>query len=252
MRASPASRVSLVTLLTCDGTPAGDHDHQRERPVSVQRPHTRLLQGAVRDAGGFTADPCQSWGNDATDSDSVGGVSGNYTLTAGDTNLTVDAGFYKLASLGDFVWKDINANGIQDAGEAGHCGRHRDAADVRRNADRRRPRTNASGLYLFTNLTPGCYKVQFATPAGLHAEPGERRRRCERQRRGRRRHRQLHAGVRSDQPDRGRRLLRSAGTCLRPHLQLDAVTRGVRHRRQHPHVYRRWRLREGERVQSRR
>src|ERR1041384_2043128 len=26
--------------------------------------------------------------------------------------------------------------------------------------------TNAAGLYGFTNLVPGCYKVQFATPAG--------------------------------------------------------------------------------------
>ena len=36
--------------------------------------------------------------------------------------LTLDAGLYQLASLGDFVWADINANGIQNTGEPGRNG----------------------------------------------------------------------------------------------------------------------------------
>ena len=42
---------------------------------------------------GFTPSPANV-GNDATDSDAVGGVTGNYTLASGETNLTVDAGFF--------------------------------------------------------------------------------------------------------------------------------------------------------------
>ena len=41
------------------------------------------------------------------------------TLTSGESNTTVDAGLIEPASLGDFVWEDDNANGIQDAGEDG-------------------------------------------------------------------------------------------------------------------------------------
>ena len=37
-------------------------------------------------------------------------------------NLTVDAGFYRPTSLGDFVWNDLNANGQQDADEPGLAG----------------------------------------------------------------------------------------------------------------------------------
>lgn len=40
-------------------------------------------------------------------------------LTAGETNLTYNAGFYVPASIGDFVWNDLDLDGIQDAGEPG-------------------------------------------------------------------------------------------------------------------------------------
>ncbi|MBK9151773.1 MAG: hypothetical protein IPM26_12610 [Saprospiraceae bacterium] len=31
----------------------------------------------------------------------------------------MDAGYYRPATIGDFVWDDKNANGVQDAGEPG-------------------------------------------------------------------------------------------------------------------------------------
>jgi hypothetical protein len=41
-------------------------------------------------------------------------------LTAGEHNPTIDAGYNSpKASLGDYVWKDLNRNGRQDAGEPG-------------------------------------------------------------------------------------------------------------------------------------
>jgi uncharacterized repeat protein (TIGR01451 family) len=104
-------------------------------------------------------------GNDASDSDSVGGQTGQYTLASGETNNTVDAGFYRPAALGDFVWEDLNANGQQDSGEPGipnvivslfTCGNVPSGSTM----------TDGSGLYSFTNLAPGCYYVKFTTPAG--------------------------------------------------------------------------------------
>jgi hypothetical protein len=109
-------------------------------------------------------------GGDATDSDSVGGTTGNYTLVAGETNLTVDAGFYRPAALGDFVWKDLNSNGVQDAGEPGIQGvlvtlQRCDGSVVTTTT------TDVNGKYLFSNLLPGCYRVAFATPTGMTAGP---------------------------------------------------------------------------------
>jgi SdrD B-like domain len=64
-------------------------------------------------------------GADASDSDvnPATGKTDAFTLAAGQTNTTIDAGLVtKFAAVGDFVWNDLNANGIQDAGEPGVAG----------------------------------------------------------------------------------------------------------------------------------
>ena len=88
---------------------------------------------------------------------------------------TVDAGAIRPASLGDFVWEDLNRNGQQDGGEPGlagstvtlwRCGPDGlagTADDVNTGLSQVTP---ASGAYLFSNLAPGCYFVRFTTPAG--------------------------------------------------------------------------------------
>jgi hypothetical protein len=119
---------------------------------------------------GFTASPANV-GADAADSDSVGGTTGNYTLAPGETNRTVDAGFYRPASLGDFVWKDLNSNGTQDVGEPGIAGVLATLLRCDGTPTGLTTTTNATGFYLFSNLAPGCYKVQFGTPAGYTPSP---------------------------------------------------------------------------------
>ena len=105
--------------------------------------------------------------NDGLDSDAdlVTGCTGSYTLVAGQTNLTVDAGIYALAELGDLVWRDLNSNGVQDAGEPGVTGvtvnlRNDQGAIISTTT------TNANGNYLFAGLQPGTYSVCFVAPAG--------------------------------------------------------------------------------------
>jgi hypothetical protein len=44
------------------------------------------------------------------------------TLVSGEYNTTYDAGFYAAVSVGNLVWLDKNANGVQDAGEPGLAG----------------------------------------------------------------------------------------------------------------------------------
>ncbi len=81
------------------------------------------------------------------------------TLAAGENNLTIDAGMYlKPASIGDFIWKDLDKDGIQDEGEPGMKDvvvKLYDCADV----FIAQTTTNENGLYSFTNLEPGNYLI---------------------------------------------------------------------------------------------
>ncbi len=123
---------------------------------------------------GYTVSPANQGANDAIDSDAdtVTGRTGNYTLVAGETNNTVDAGLHQpaTAAIGDFVWNDTNANGIQDAGEAGIPNVTVHLLDSG-GAVIGTTTTDANGLYHFTNLTPGTYSVEFVPPAGYTISP---------------------------------------------------------------------------------
>jgi protocatechuate 3,4-dioxygenase beta subunit len=121
---------------------------------------------------GFLPSPSDQGGDDALDSDADVGTGRTHqtTLLSGGQDLTLDAGYYKLAALGDFVWYDTNSNGIQDAGEAG-------IPNVTVNLLNSggtvigTTTTDANGLYLFANLTPGTYAVEFVAPAGHTTSP---------------------------------------------------------------------------------
>ncbi|MBL8146378.1 MAG: DUF11 domain-containing protein, partial [Anaerolineae bacterium] len=120
-------------------------------------------------------------GNDATDSDAVPsgslplgiGRSGVITLSAGENDMTIDAGVVPDSSLGNFVWYDNNNDGIQTAGEPGVPNvtvqllnsDFSQATDERGNAIPDQV-TDANGLYLFPHLRPGSYVVRFL-PATL-------------------------------------------------------------------------------------
>lgn len=62
-------------------------------------------------------------GNDNTDSDitEVNGANTTnvFLLVAGQTNLSIDGGFYKCSKLGDLVWYDFNKNDVWDPTENG-------------------------------------------------------------------------------------------------------------------------------------
>src|SRR5258707_2053944 len=104
---------------------------------------------------GLTAVDAGAHGIDAIDSDAntSTGLTGNYTLASGDDNLTVDAGLYRPAAIGDFVWEDSNANGKQDAGEPEITRLDARQADLW-NAVVCLKTTIADGAYHFTVLTP--------------------------------------------------------------------------------------------------
>jgi len=99
-------------------------------------------------------------------------------LGSGAKNLTLDLGITMLdpnaVRIGDLVWDDLNANGIQEAGEPG-------IANVRVTLFRSdgsstglTTQTSANGRYLFPNLPPANYIVVFdrsTLPAGYVISP---------------------------------------------------------------------------------
>ncbi len=115
-------------------------------------------------------------GSDATESGVNIGRTVTTTLTPGQNDTRWDAGLIRLASIGDFVWRDLNDDGQQNTGEPGVAG----AIVTLLNAGTGLPvatdalgnainpiTTPASGAYAFTNLDPRIqYVVQFQRPAG--------------------------------------------------------------------------------------
>jgi len=113
-------------------------------------------------------------GGDATDSDAdiVTGIAACTTLVSGEIDLTWDAGFFLPAAIGDFVWHDLDADGIQDAGEPGIAGvevKLFDCVTILQVGVSQF--TDGDGLYLFSGLMPGTYHVEFAPVPGFVRSP---------------------------------------------------------------------------------
>ncbi len=76
-------------------------------------------------------------------------------------------------SLGDFVWNDTNADGIQDSSEPGLSGVTVDlySGDSCSGSAVTSTTTDGSGNYSFTNLTPGTYSIKFVLPSTYTFSP---------------------------------------------------------------------------------
>lgn len=85
-----------------------------------------------------------------------------------DDQSSATVGTIELGSLGDRVWLDENANGVQDAGEKGYPGIFVTlyGAD---GAPMDAARTDDAGIYAFTELRPGIYAIGFSLPQGAFA-----------------------------------------------------------------------------------
>ncbi|MCB1054930.1 MAG: carboxypeptidase regulatory-like domain-containing protein, partial [Acidobacteria bacterium] len=92
------------------------------------------------------------------------------TVPAGGSNDQVDFGYNGNGSLGDLVWRDDNANGVQDGGEPGLAGipvslLNGSGTVIATTA------TDGNGLYGFGNLTAGTYTVVVDGAAVAAYEP---------------------------------------------------------------------------------
>ncbi len=90
--------------------------------------------------------------------------------------ISIDAGILKIAedfgdaagtlSIADFVWNDLNANGIQDEGEEGVEGVEVRLTNVN-TGNSLSTITNDQGKYIFSSLLSSAYQLKFSAPAGF-------------------------------------------------------------------------------------
>ncbi|MBK7137630.1 MAG: hypothetical protein IPH74_00820 [Bacteroidetes bacterium] len=110
--------------------------------------------GTIQNAGGDD--------NVDSDADSNTGLTGvfNFDPTNGD-DLSVDAGFIPQANIGNYVWSDLDGDGVQEDGEPGIEGVLVYLIDGITGDTLRSTTTDVNGLYLFTNVPQGSYQVGF-------------------------------------------------------------------------------------------
>ncbi len=99
------------------------------------------------------------------------GRTADVVMAADTINPDVDAGIWQTANLGDYVWEDLNHDGLQDKTEPPVAGVTVTlyAPSGRTWAVTDTTQTDASGLYTFSNLLPGVsYYVHFDLPSGYH------------------------------------------------------------------------------------
>ena len=115
--------------------------------------------------------PTQGITTTDSNADPVSGQTAPVTLGPGEFNPTIDAGLWRPASLGDYVWEDINHDGIQNDGATGVNGVLVTLLDDEGNVISTTTTftggpNNAAGYYTFTQLISDTYVVSFTLPAG--------------------------------------------------------------------------------------
>ncbi len=186
-----------VELLNPDGTPATDADGNPVPPVNADENGYFLFDNLIpgdyklrftpppgyvftKKGSGGALDDSNTNPDGVTDTFSVEPiVTGNTVdettepIKALKWNPTVGAGLVPIVAVGDYVWFDTDGDGLQDRGEEpahnalvrlvnpdGTPALDADGIPVAE------VRTDARGRYLFDNLLPGSYRVQFPTPLG--------------------------------------------------------------------------------------
>ena len=118
---------------------------------------------------GFRLSPSDISGNsmDKIDNDGViSGVKATVLINTRFIDHNIDFGFKNMTSVGDYVWVDINSDGIQDAGEPGAEGVSATLYNAANNKIGSAS-TDATGNYTINNVTPGSgYYIIFSNVPG--------------------------------------------------------------------------------------
>jgi|GEM_PF-2474869 len=149
---------TVIATTTTDVNGAYAFTNLRPNEYAVEFVPPTGYQVTVRDEGGDdTAD---------SDPDRVTGRTIVTTLESGEDDPTWDAGLYLPASLGNFVWLDVNGDGVQSGGS--ETGIPSVVVNLLSNGIvMATTTTDVNGAYAFTNLIPGAYAVEFEPPTGF-------------------------------------------------------------------------------------
>ena len=92
-----------------------------------------------------------------------------FNLVSGGSKTNLGAGFYPMATAGNLVWKDVNVNGLQDAGEEKVKGVKVEAIELSTGKIIKTAYTDNDGLYSIDYLEKQQYYMKFTPPAGFGA-----------------------------------------------------------------------------------
>lgn len=87
-----------------------------------------------------------------------------FDLAAGEIKSDIDAGAFRTAKIGDFVWFDTNENGLQDTDESGQEGVTISLLEIPSLTEIDQITTDATGFYTFENIVPGSYVLRATIP----------------------------------------------------------------------------------------
>ena len=169
-----------VNLLDCNGNPATDINGNASTVTNADGEYCFDVKPGCYIVEFVNPDPViyqtclQDQGNDDeldSDYNPANGQTGQITVVSGETNNSIDACYFIPSKIGDFVWEDIDGDGVFDQGEPPIVGATVNLLDCNGNptADvtgASTLQTGANGEYCF-NVLPGCYIVEFETPAGF-------------------------------------------------------------------------------------
>ncbi|ELV2650222.1 carboxypeptidase regulatory-like domain-containing protein [Staphylococcus pseudintermedius] len=164
----------LVTLKTADGVVLNTTTSDANGHYQFTNVHKGKYIVEFTTPEGYEATSKHTTANTEKDSD---GLIANIDVTQDD--MSIDAGFFPLENwnpqpkdetytIGDFVWRDEDHNGVQNDGEHGLEGvlvTLKTADGVVLNTTT----SDANGHYQFTNVQKGKYIVEFTTPEGYEA-----------------------------------------------------------------------------------
>ncbi|MDQ7085835.1 MAG: SdrD B-like domain-containing protein [Sulfurovum sp.] len=123
---------------------------------------------------GYNLSPADGIADTDTNSDvNATGRTQSTTLISGENDVTWDMGIYTDASIGNRIWLDTNADGIQDGTESNLSGVDVNVTLYEANGTVAQTQTVSNGAYLFTGITPREYYVGFTLPAGYNLSPAD-------------------------------------------------------------------------------
>ncbi|MFT3679692.1 MAG: SdrD B-like domain-containing protein [Ferruginibacter sp.] len=119
---------------------------------------------------GLTSENSSTGVDGNSDANTATGITPIFNINTGSAgheknNSTIDAGYLTPTIIGDKVWKDEDADGLQDAGEPGMAN-ITVTLYTSTNAVVSTTTTDAFGNYAFSNIPAGDYMIGFTLPSG--------------------------------------------------------------------------------------